>query len=39
MGAHKPGKAAKLAWPKELREQVRRVADVLAAAHSPLAAR
>ncbi|MBE0627250.1 MAG: class I SAM-dependent DNA methyltransferase, partial [Burkholderiales bacterium] len=26
------GKAAKLAWPKELHEQVRRVADVLAAA-------
>ena len=33
------GNAAKLAWPKELPEQVRRVADVLAAAHSPLAAR
>ncbi len=30
------GKAAKLAWPKELPEQVRRVADVLAAARSPI---
>ena len=31
------GKAAKLAWPKELPEQVRRVAEVLAAARAPLA--